>query len=166
MGAWLGGCGVWRHPGPPEYGLVEGVDHVVAVFGGGGEVAPDGVAVLGAVFAGEPAGDVLLHFGWPQVPFGLVGGRWDLEVVGEAQHVGFAIVQDFQQQPGLALARAGAVAGGVREADQHALAEPGDQLVASGLVDGVVARVAGERLAWWISSCSASVIWAGQCASG
>jgi hypothetical protein len=35
-----------------------------------------------------------------------------LQVVGEAEHVVFAVVQDFQQQPGFAFAGTVAVAGG------------------------------------------------------
>jgi len=55
--AWVG----W-HPGSFEDGLAQGVYHVAAVLGGRGEVSADSVAVFGALFAGEPAGDVLLHF--------------------------------------------------------------------------------------------------------
>ena len=36
-------------------------DHVLAVLGRGGEVSADGVAVLGAVFAGEAPGEALLR---------------------------------------------------------------------------------------------------------
>jgi hypothetical protein len=75
-------------------GVAERSEYVVAVFGGGGEVAADGVAVLGTSFAGQPAGHVLL------VLAGAVGRvrpgwRWaDLEVVGEAQRVVGSVAQD------------------------------------------------------------------------
>ncbi len=36
---------------------------VESVFDGGGDVAADGVAVLGAFFAGQAAGDLLLDLG-------------------------------------------------------------------------------------------------------
>jgi hypothetical protein len=42
-------------------------------FGGGGDVAADGVAVAGAFFAGQPPGDVLLDLAGSQVAFGLIG---------------------------------------------------------------------------------------------
>src|SRR5205085_1457847 len=66
------GGGVGWHPGPSDDGVVEGGHYVVAVFGGGGQVAADGVAVLGPCLAGEPPGDCLLDFAGPQVAFGLV----------------------------------------------------------------------------------------------
>ena len=72
------------HPGSSLEGLAEGGEHVVAVLGRGGEVSADCVAVLGAVFAGQPPGDVLLDLGRSQVAFGLAGGGWHVEVVGEA----------------------------------------------------------------------------------
>jgi hypothetical protein len=65
-----------------------------------------GVAISGALLAGEPPGDVLLDLAGPQVAFGLVGGGGNLQVVGEAQDVGFPVVQNLQQQPGFALSGA------------------------------------------------------------
>jgi len=44
--------------------------------------------------------------------------------VGEAQHVAGAVAQDFQQEPGLALAGVGAVGGGVGQSGQRPVAEP------------------------------------------
>ena len=41
------------------------------VFGGGGKVAVDEVAILGALLAGQPPGDLLLDLGGSQVAFGL-----------------------------------------------------------------------------------------------
>jgi hypothetical protein len=64
--------------------------------------------------------------------------------VGEAQDVGLAVAQHLQQQSGLAFAGAGALAEGVGQRDQHAVAEPADQLVADGEVDLVEPGVAGQ----------------------
>jgi hypothetical protein len=57
------------YPGFSLECFAEGGQHVLAMFGCGGEVSADCVAVLGAVFAGEAPGDVLLDFGWAQVAF-------------------------------------------------------------------------------------------------
>ena len=85
--------------------------------------------------------------------------------MGEAQHVGLAVAQDFQQQPGLALPGTGAGVVGVGQPDQHAVAEQADQRVAD--VGAIASRPCSRaRLAWWISARSASAIWAGQTASG
>jgi len=61
----LGGCGELWHPWSAPQCVAQDGDHVEAVFGGGGEDPEDRVAVLGAVFAGEASGDVLLYFGRP-----------------------------------------------------------------------------------------------------
>ena len=45
------------------------------------------------VFSSEPAADLLLGLGGPQVAFGLVAGRGDGGVGQEPQHVGFAVPQ-------------------------------------------------------------------------
>jgi hypothetical protein len=63
--------------------------------------------------------------------------------VGEAQDVGFAVAQDLQQQSGLALAGAGAVAGGVGQPDRSSVAQPAQQLLADVEGDRVVALFAG-----------------------
>jgi hypothetical protein len=64
--------------------------------------------------------------------------------VGKAQHVGLAVAQDLQQQPGLAFAGTGAVVAGVGQPGAHAVAEPADQGVADLGVDRVETGVAGE----------------------
>jgi hypothetical protein len=114
------------------------------VLGRGGDVAAEGVAILGACFAGEPSGDVLLDFAGPKVAFGLVGGGWYLQVVGEAQDVGFAVAQHLEQESGFALSGAGAVGGGVGQSDAHPVPEPVDQRVADGVVEWVATLVAGQ----------------------
>ena len=63
--------------------------------------------------------------------------------MGEAQDVGFAVAQDLQQQSGLALAGAGAVAGGVGQPDRSSVAQPAQQRVAGLVGDGGQALVAG-----------------------
>jgi hypothetical protein len=85
-----------------------------------------------------------LHLAGSQIAFGLVGGGWHLEVVGEAQDVGFAVAQHLKQEPGLAFTWTRAVRCGVGQPDEHAGAEPCDQLVADGTVDCVKVLVAGQ----------------------
>ena len=93
---WSGWGGVGWYPGVSEDGLAQYVYRVAAVFCCGGEVSADSVAVFGAFLAGEASGDVLLDLAGSQVAFCLVGGGWHRQVVGEAQHVGLAVAQDFQ----------------------------------------------------------------------
>jgi hypothetical protein len=64
--------------------------------------------------------------------------------VGEAQDVGVTVAQDFQQEPGLALTGAVAVAGGVGEPDHHTVLESLDQRVGHGAFNRVAALVTGE----------------------
>ena len=52
--------GVGWDPGSAEDCFAQCVHHVVAVLGGGRQVSPDAVAVLGALLAGETSGDLLL----------------------------------------------------------------------------------------------------------
>ena len=66
------------------------------------------------------------------------------QVVGEAQHVGLAVAQNLQQQPGLAFAGTGAVVAGVGQPGAHAVAEPADQCVADLGVDRVDTGLPGE----------------------
>lgn len=66
--------GMRWHPGFADGRLTQGGQRVAAAFDGGGQVAADDVSVLGSFFAGQPAGDVLLHLGRAQVAFGLVRG--------------------------------------------------------------------------------------------
>jgi hypothetical protein len=64
--------------------------------------------------------------------------------VGESQDVGFTVAEDFQQQPGLALTGAVAVAGGGRQSDQHTIPELFDQLVLGVVLDRLLAPLASE----------------------
>ena len=57
------------------------------VFDGGGEVGPDVQERFGTIVAVPAAGDLLLQFDHPGVPFGLVVVEGNLEVVGEPQDV-------------------------------------------------------------------------------
>jgi hypothetical protein len=80
----------------PALGNAGGQD-VDAVLGGGGQVAADRVPLAGGFFGAEPAGDLLLGFGWAQVAFGLVGGGRDRQVVDEPQHVVLPVAEAFEQ---------------------------------------------------------------------
>ena len=91
-----GGSGGAGYPGSFEEDVAQDGHLVASVFRGGRHIAEDCVSVSGAVFAGQPAGDLLLDFRGSQVAFGLVrGGRYP-QVGGEAQHVGPPLVQGFQ----------------------------------------------------------------------
>jgi hypothetical protein len=72
---------------------------VLAVLGGGGDVTADRVPVPGDLLGAEPAGDLLLGFGWPHVSLRLVGGGRDPQVIDEPQHVVVSVTQAFQQVP-------------------------------------------------------------------
>jgi hypothetical protein len=123
--------------------VTQGVDHVAAVPGGGGEVSADAVAIAGALFTGEASGDLLLNLAGAQIAFGLVRGGWHPQVLCEAQHVGLAVAQDFQEQAGLAFTGTVAVAGAVGQPDLHPVLERLDQRVADGGLDGALPGVAG-----------------------
>ena len=56
----------------------------------------------------EAAGDLLLGLRGPLVAFGLVGGRRDGRVGQEPQHVGLAVPEALQQEPGRRLLALGA----------------------------------------------------------
>jgi hypothetical protein len=122
-------------------------EDVRAVLGGGGDVAADGVPVLGGSLGAEPAGDLLLGLGRAEVAFGLVGGGRYVQVAGEAQHIVFTIAQDFQQDPPDrlldGLGRSGD-APDVGEADPDAVAEVVDQFLPGLGVDLGAALGAGE----------------------
>jgi hypothetical protein len=77
------------------------------VLAGGGCVAADGVAVPGSSLGTEPAADFLLGFRGPQISLSLVAGGRDGGVGEEPQHVGFPVLQAFQQQPAGALSDLG-----------------------------------------------------------
>lgn len=117
------------------------------MLGCGGGVAADRVPVPGGLLRAEPAGDFLLHFGWAQVAFGVVGcGRY-AQVVHEAQHVAGAVAEAFEQVAAGVLLAAGA-AGDLRQPGQHTVPETvdergsglggdGGQALIPGLVGGV-----------------------------
>ena len=123
---------------------MQGIHHVAAVFCGGGEVTADSITVLGALLTGQPPGDLLLDLGRSQIAFGLVGGGWHPQVMGEAQDVAVAVAENFEQQASFAFTGSVAVACGVGQSNLHPLGEGLDQLVPDGVVDGVVGGVAGE----------------------
>jgi hypothetical protein len=80
------------------------------------------VNLLGA----EPAGYLLLGFRGAHVPFGLVGGRRDPQVGGEAEDVVVPVAQAFEQvAAGLLLAAGGAL--DLAEAEDDAVPERMDQ---------------------------------------
>src|SRR6266566_5022110 len=84
------------HPGVAGEGVADRSEDVLAVLGGGGYVAADGVPVPGCFPGPEPAGDFLLSLGGADVPLSLVGGRRDAQVGGEAEDVVLAVAQAFQ----------------------------------------------------------------------
>ena len=86
----------------------------------------------------------MLVLAGPEVAFGLVEGGCHVEVVDEAQDVAFPVVEDFEEEAGLAFAGAVAVGDGVGQSDEDALAEQADQLVLDGRVDLGPALLAGE----------------------
>src|SRR5512135_676506 len=100
MRAGSGGGWDGRHPGISGNRVAQGGEDADAVFGGGGDVAADGVPVPGGLLGAEPAGDLLLGLGWAHVPLGLVGRWWYPQVRKEPEHIVLAVVQAFQQQPG------------------------------------------------------------------
>ena len=70
-GSGTGGDG-W-YPGVPGEGVADGGEDGVAVLGGSGRVAADGVPVPGGVLRAESAADLLLGFRRPRVAFCLMG---------------------------------------------------------------------------------------------
>ena len=62
----------WGDGGLPVSAPRRAVSAFWAVLGGGGVAAAYGEPIAGDLLAKEPAGDVLLGLGWPQVAFGLV----------------------------------------------------------------------------------------------
>jgi hypothetical protein len=92
-----GGCGEWGFPGVAGEGLVERGDDIGAVLAGGVDVAADVEPVLGDVYAGQPAGNLLLCLGGPEVALADVVGGPDPGVGAEAGNVVFAVAAEFQQ---------------------------------------------------------------------
>src|SRR5829696_5784934 len=137
VGVLAGGLG-WGwfgwYPGSAEDGLAQGIHHVAAVFGGGGEVSADSVAVLGSVLAGEAAGDLLLDLGRSQVAFGLVRGGRHLQIVGEAQHVGLAVPPDGPHRPCFGCSRAVSAGGGGGQSDSSSVPEPPEKCISERLL--------------------------------
>ena len=102
--------------------VTQGGQDVGAVLAGSGDVAADGVAVPGGFLAAEPAGDFLLGLRRARVPFGLVGGGRDAQVIDEAQDVVVAVAQCFEQGAVLELLAALA-AGYLAQAEDDAVPE-------------------------------------------
>src|SRR5665213_1674025 len=76
-----------RYPRVPVEQLLQGVESVDALLGGGGEVAPECEEVLGTLRAPEPAGYLLGDFHHPHVSFTEVVVERDREVGGEPEDV-------------------------------------------------------------------------------
>lgn len=72
---------------------------VAGVLAGGGRVTADGVAVPGGLFGAESSRDLLLGLRGTQVALSLVGGRGYPQVRQEAEDVGLAVAQAFQEHP-------------------------------------------------------------------
>ena len=64
--------GVGWDPGAGGEEFSEGVEGVFVVLDGGGEVGPDVQERFGTIVVAPAAGDLLLQFDHPDVPFGLV----------------------------------------------------------------------------------------------
>ena len=77
------GCKAGWSPGVAGEGLADGCHDIDAVLARGVDVAADVEPVLGDVFAGQAARDLLLCFGGPQVSFADVVRRPDPGVAGE-----------------------------------------------------------------------------------
>jgi hypothetical protein len=105
---------------------VDGGQNVGAVFGDGGDVAPDCVPVAGDLLGAELAGYLLLGLSGSQIAFCLIGGGWDPQVGGEAEHVVLPVAQAFQQVAAGLLFAAGD-AGNLGQAEQDAMLERMDQ---------------------------------------
>lgn len=67
------------------------------MLAGGVDVAADVQAILGDLFAGQPAGDLLLCLGGPKVSLADVVRGPDPGVGGEAQNVVLAVAAELQQ---------------------------------------------------------------------
>ena len=85
-------------PGDAGEGCADGVEGVLSVFAGGGDVAADGVAVAGCFVRAEAAADLLPGLCGAQLAFGLVGGGRDGGDGEEPQYVGLAVPEAFHQQ--------------------------------------------------------------------
>src|ERR1017187_7138348 len=103
--AWSGDFRGGWHPRVSGEGVTYRGKGVRAVLGGGGGVAPDGVAVAGGGLGTEAAGNLLLGLRRAQVAFGLVGCGRDPQVGQEPEHVGLAIAQAFKEEPAWLLPR-------------------------------------------------------------
>jgi hypothetical protein len=94
-----GGRGVWGSPRVAGEGVAEGGYDVDAVFAGGVDVAANVEAVLGDVFAGQPAGYLLLGFGGPKVALRDIVRRPDAGVAAEPGEVVAPVAAELQQVP-------------------------------------------------------------------
>src|ERR1039457_7625505 len=86
----------------------------------------DGVPVAGDLLGAEPAGYLLLGLSGSQIAFCLVGGGWEPQVGGEAEHVVLPVAQAFKQVAAGLLFAAGD-AGNLGQAEQDAMLERMDQ---------------------------------------
>jgi hypothetical protein len=92
------GCGLWE-PWLAGDGHFEGVEGVDAVFDRDGDEAVDGQVGFGGIIGGEPAGDLLLCLGGPQIPFGLVVHGRNRGVVTGPHDVVVTVMAVFEQGP-------------------------------------------------------------------
>jgi hypothetical protein len=78
-----------RHPRVAGEGVAEGGDGINPVFDRGADVAAQGQPVGGGIIAGEPAGDLLLGLGGPQVALGeIVGSSRRLHLMRAMRSIG------------------------------------------------------------------------------
>ena len=87
--------GWWREGLAGEEGA-DGFNGVDRAFSGGRDVAPDAAEGGRPGLTAERPGDLLLHFGHPNVPFGLVVVERHAEVVHERQRFFPVVVETFQ----------------------------------------------------------------------
>src|SRR5258708_12474508 len=96
---WSGRWRVWREPWCAGHDCAQDVHGVAAVFAGGVDVAADVQAVLSGLFAGEPAGYLLLGFERAHAALGDVVRRPDPRVAAEPGHVVLPFAAQFHQVP-------------------------------------------------------------------
>src|SRR3954463_5110648 len=80
-----------RHPGAALGEHDEGVEEVVAVFGGGGQVAADRAELFGAGESAQAAGHLLPQLNHADIALGPVVVGWYSPVGGEAEVVVLAV---------------------------------------------------------------------------
>src|SRR3974390_3306242 len=87
-----------RLPGVSGEQAAQHVEGTVSVLAGGVDVAADVQPVPGGVFAGEPAGDLLLGLGGPYSALADIVRRPHGGVTREAEHVVLAVAAEFEQE--------------------------------------------------------------------